>query len=341
MFTPSRGNNFMFFSNLFGTLIVPLIIAVIIVFFRLTKVTSTHVEIIIISSLYIIPFLAYMTITKQKFKEIVPMKKIDVINLVLVIFITISLIPISGLISSVSSLFFKNEVGESILLRLVETPFWLMVIKVCIFPALFEEIAYRGIILSNYKNIEPKKAALINGLFFGIAHMNVHQFFYAFFIGVVYSYFVRYSKSIFTASISHFLFNFYSVSLSYFIMQNAIKNGETIQEVLSENNQTPTAESILFIAIIAAIFLPVFIILFKTFISYNQRKVIKDELVNYKETVYDDYSEQSTVETEITDENIGEALNKKRTKILTWSFWATIVLWIITNISIYIFENFI
>jgi membrane protease YdiL (CAAX protease family) len=87
-------------------------------------------------------------------------------------------------------------------------------------PAFFEEMYFRGIIFSNYRHVEIKKACLMTGLFFGLAHMNPQQFLYAFIMGTIFCYFVYRTGSIFSSMLSHFTINGTQTILSAYMTRN-------------------------------------------------------------------------------------------------------------------------
>lgn len=75
-------------------------------------------------------------------------------------------------------------------------------------PALCEEIAFRGFILSGLlKRFRPRTAVLLCSFLFALFHMNVFQFLPAFFLGVVLGLLTIRSRSLLPAILFHFLHN--------------------------------------------------------------------------------------------------------------------------------------
>ena len=89
-------------------------------------------------------------------------------------------------------------------------------IMVCLLAPIFEEIIFRGIILKGMLNfkVNPTVAILLNGLIFGLAHMNPWQFIGAGLLGVIFGYVYYRTKSLFLPILLHFLNN----TLSYTMM---------------------------------------------------------------------------------------------------------------------------
>ena len=75
-------------------------------------------------------------------------------------------------------------------------------------PAICEEIAFRGFMLSGLqRRFRPRNAVILGSFFFALFHMNVFQFLPAFFLGVVLGLLTIRSKSLLPAMIFHLLHN--------------------------------------------------------------------------------------------------------------------------------------
>ena len=86
--------------------------------------------------------------------------------------------------------------------------FWPFLFAFALLPALCEEIAFRGFILTGlHKRFRPRTAILLSSLLFALYHLNVFQFLPAFLLGVVLGLVTVRSKSIVPAMFLHFLHN--------------------------------------------------------------------------------------------------------------------------------------
>jgi sodium transport system permease protein len=94
-------------------------------------------------------------------------------------------------------------------LRDGEGAFWWMYLVVYVFlPALCEELAFRGFILSGLRRRFPVwTAILISSFLFALSHMNVFQALPTFILGVVLSVLTVYSGSVFPGMLFHLLYN--------------------------------------------------------------------------------------------------------------------------------------
>lgn len=94
---------------------------------------------------------------------------------------------------------------------------FLVVIFVCVLPAFFEEIAFRGVILGGLKNGGKIFAILVSGAIFSLFHMSPVQTIYQFVVGVLYALIVLNGGDWTLTFISHFINNLFIVLNYYFI----------------------------------------------------------------------------------------------------------------------------
>ena len=86
------------------------------------------------------------------------------------------------------------------------------IILVGIIPAFVEEMFFRGVILSGFKdNYSRKKAIIISSLLFGIIHLNPWQFVTAFIIGIISAWICLQTNSILPSIYIHLFNNILSV----------------------------------------------------------------------------------------------------------------------------------
>ena len=91
---------------------------------------------------------------------------------------------------------------------------WAIVLVMALTPAIFEELAFRGFILSSLLSRGNKwTAILLSSVFFGAAHGILQQSITAGALGLVIGYIAVQSRSILPAILFHFVYNSLSVSL--------------------------------------------------------------------------------------------------------------------------------
>jgi len=152
----------------------------------------------------LLPLGIWLAVTRDKLN--LPRMELGSRNVLYVVLLSFLLQPGMMVVSGISGLIFPNQVAE-LFAELMENPLWLMLLAIAITPAICEEVVFRGYIQSKYKHWTIKCAALINGLFFAIIHLNAQQFFYAFVLGAIFAYLVHYTRSIYAGILAHFIMN--------------------------------------------------------------------------------------------------------------------------------------
>lgn len=91
-----------------------------------------------------------------------------------------------------------------------DIPFWQLVFFVTIMPAVFEEIAFRGVLLSGLRKQlrRPWAAVLVSALVFGVFHVSLFRIAPTALLGVALAVVVVRTGSIYPAMLWHFLNNF-------------------------------------------------------------------------------------------------------------------------------------
>lgn len=107
----------------------------------------------------------------------------------------------------------------------------LCVIATAITPAIVEEFAVRGVLLSCLRRFGDGFAVFVSALFFGLLHGNLEQIPFAFILGLYLGFIVVKTESILPAVLLHFLNNFFSVVASYVSEIISPKHRETIMPI--------------------------------------------------------------------------------------------------------------
>lgn len=83
-----------------------------------------------------------------------------------------------------------------------------------IFTPIFEEIFFRGIIFNELrKSANIISAIILQSLIFAIAHMNLIQGIYTFFLGIILAYFYIITNSIWSSILAHIIFNIMAICI--------------------------------------------------------------------------------------------------------------------------------
>ena len=222
---------------------------------------------------FFIPFIMYLLFTRQRMKDVLLFSPLGAKNLFLVIGLTLLFLPITSFISALSTVFFDNIVAEVLEHTTNVYPFWLAILAIGITPSIFEELMLRGAIYKEYENSSISKAAIINGLIFGIVHLNLQQFFYAALLGILFTYIMYYTRSIVAPIIMHFIINASNVSLMYaipFLQGLYTDNNGYVDESQLYYEEPNILFIVLIMGGISLLFLPPIIYIFKELISHNK-----------------------------------------------------------------------
>ena len=167
-----------------------------------------------------IPSTIYLIVKRRQIKDILPLRPLGWRNVLMVIVLTLSLIPLLGLVNLVSQLVFPNVIAEAVEDVMQEGGLWMSLLVFAFVAPVFEEVAFRGIGFAGFRHVKIGTAALINGLVFGFLHMNMNQFIYAFLGGVVFCYLMYYTKSIWAPILSHFIINAFAALVQFSLAGN-------------------------------------------------------------------------------------------------------------------------
>lgn len=174
-------------------------------------------------------------------------------------------IPLISVINLISSLINGNATNAT-MLKMQQNPMWLSIILIALIPAVIEEFVFRGLIFGNYKKRNPWKGVLLSSLLFGLMHLNINQFSYAFVLGIVLALLNYATGSLIPNIILHFTINANSVVLSY-LLADFENNDEAVKEAVSNINTAEAANQLAgtgFMTYLVAVVMLIFIIVSAT-----------------------------------------------------------------------------
>ncbi|MGH7140393.1 MAG: CPBP family glutamic-type intramembrane protease, partial [Pirellulales bacterium] len=97
-------------------------------------------------------------------------------------------------------------------------PLWLLCLVMALTPAICEELAFRGFILSGLRHLGHKwQAIAISSIFFAVTHQVFHQSIVACVMGLVLGYLAVQTGSLFTSMVFHFAHNSMLLAMQYLL----------------------------------------------------------------------------------------------------------------------------
>ncbi|MDR1210280.1 MAG: CPBP family intramembrane metalloprotease [Clostridiales bacterium] len=164
-------------------------------------------------------FLMFRYLSRRRLLSVIPRAPLGIKNALIIIPMTLLLIPVTEFISALSMYVFPNTISGT-LNETRQAGLIANLVIFAVFPALMEEILMRGLLAHGYRGVNALLAALVNGLFFGLYHMNGNQFFYAAALGVVFFLIVHYTGSVYGSMLAHFVLNGVSVLLQFVLPES-------------------------------------------------------------------------------------------------------------------------
>ena len=246
-----------------GLIIIDLLILRVILTYSpsLTDILSSNGFLLLLVSELVLIFPSlplYMLITRQKINNILPLKPLGWKNAGYILLMSVLLEPVTSLLSLLTSLFFPNAALE-ITSMFTSNNLLAAITAVALLPALVEEICFRGVVLNASRGMNVMGAAVINGILFGLIHMNPQQIPYALFLGIIFSLYVIHTHSIFSSMLAHFLVNAPNVALAL-LLPGITAEAPTVDELIPP---------IIVLSVISSIFFLIFLSVYKRFRLYN------------------------------------------------------------------------
>lgn len=166
--------------------------------------------------LIIIPALVLILLNQNQVRVMLPYKKINPVNIILIIVFTELLDPLISFVNVASQLFTRNEV-LTISSEVLSLPFPVMFFLIGIMGPFCEEFVFRGIIFFGFRSSTDRviASAIASAAFFGLIHMNLNQFCYAFALGAVFALTDEIFDSLWPSFIMHATVNSKNVVMLY------------------------------------------------------------------------------------------------------------------------------
>ncbi len=160
---------------------------------------------------FTVAFGCYLLFLKMPWRVAVPFRPVDFGTMLLSIPASFALSVIGSILTSILSLLFAvtgyQPVTSDITTPVTLPGLVLYFILLAVLPPIFEEIAFRGILMQSLRRFGDGFALLISALLFGLFHLNMVQAPYAFLLGLWFGYLVLRTGSLRISMVLHACIN--------------------------------------------------------------------------------------------------------------------------------------
>lgn len=164
----------------------------------------------------LLPAVLYMIIFKMRPAH-VRLKKINVLEILACVVAIVCLYPVIALLNGLwLSLLMMIGIEPTTPVSVDTGSLIANIISICVFPAIFEEFAFRGVIMNEIAPYGRKKAIVLTGFAFALMHLQLEGLPTHLVLSFVLCALVYYSGTLWTGIVAHFTFNAVSVLLKHF-----------------------------------------------------------------------------------------------------------------------------
>lgn len=198
----------------------------------------------------VFPCVCYLYGQKVSIKEYLPIRNLSGVQWLLLLPLAFCVDKIALFMNLLSQLFTKNEVVGSMSEIVMQYPFPLALFVIAVAPAVCEELAYRGVFYKGYKQCGPWFAMVLSAFLFGIMHMDLNQFCYAFVLGILFLVINEAMGSFLPSVLLHFYINGRSVLLLYAVtgqlqaLRRSYVAAEAVGDIEKMNHLTKLADGV-------------------------------------------------------------------------------------------------
>ena len=163
----------------------------------------------------LIPAVIYLILCRINLRGLSERWRLPVAAVPLLILMAYCILPLVTLINLISMMLAGENAAAPMLGTLQQLPMWVSLLCISVLPGVTEEFIFRGILYSEYRKRRTWAAILVSALLFGLMHMNLNQFCYAFVMGVLFSLVYEATGSLLAPMLMHMVYNGNSVIMTY------------------------------------------------------------------------------------------------------------------------------
>ena len=182
--------------------------------------------------------------------------------------------------SMLSMVLSNGEATDRVVDLAMQTNIWNVVFLVIVGP-IFEEWLFRKQLIDHTRKYGEKTAILLSGLAFGLFHMNLFQFFYAFLLGLMFGYVYTRTSKLRYSTAMHMIINFNGGVLAPWVLtrvdldqlekvSEAAENGNAAaMEQWASQNVEGLAIMLVYFVLYGAVILAGFVLLIRNFKKFE------------------------------------------------------------------------
>lgn len=204
-------------------------------------------DIAISEAIFLVPVLVILFMDHFEPLRGMKLRLIGMPTILWTMLLSLLLLPVMALLNLLTQFLVPNA-AAAMLGASTSLPLWVSLLYFAVLPPVVEEFIFRGVLFQYFRPCGLWKTALLTGLMFGLAHLNLNQFLYAFAIGIFWTMLDEATGSVFSSMISHGIVNGLNVILMYIAVGNLPEN------LVGEVNQVRAdVSSIVYLVVLAVI----------------------------------------------------------------------------------------
>lgn len=187
--------------------------------FLLPQKAPEWLEICVSQVVLISPVVLLLIVKKMNPRKFLGLSAIGIVDMLFAYVAAYCLMPLIYFINYITTFFVKNYVN-GMMMDIYSYPLVVQLVLLALLPALIEEFIFRGFFFGSYRRKNVLRAALMSGLLFGLVHLNLNQFAYAFVIGIAFCILYEAADNIILPITAHFAINANSVLMLRLLDEN-------------------------------------------------------------------------------------------------------------------------
>lgn len=182
------------------------------------------------------PVVLYFVAMRLRPSDLMDFGRIGIMDFIEIYILAYTVLPLVYFLNIITMLFAENHV-DSMVVEIVKYPLIIQLFLMAFCPAVAEEFVFRGVFYGAYRKRNVLAGVILSALVFGIVHLNLNQFAYAFAMGIIFAVLAEATGSVFAPMVAHFAINANTVFLAYiqgmsYNLEEVAAQSETVMETI-------------------------------------------------------------------------------------------------------------